>query len=42
MESSIALSGQVAGRIDSVRPVKDILDDIMDGYRATVAALPAA
>jgi enoyl-[acyl-carrier protein] reductase II len=42
MESSIALSGQVAGRIDSVRPVKDILDDIMAGYRATLAGLPAA
>ncbi len=40
MESSIALSGQVAGRIDSVRPVQDILDGIMDEYRATVAALP--
>jgi enoyl-[acyl-carrier protein] reductase II len=39
MESSIALSGQVAGRIDSVRPVKDILDGIMDEYRAVVAAL---
>lgn len=42
MESSIALSGQVAGRIDSVRPVKDILDDIMDGYARTVSALPPA
>ena len=28
MESSIALSGQVAGRIDSVRPVAEILDEI--------------
>ena len=41
MESSIALSGQVAGRIDSVRPVKDILDSIMAEYRETVSALPA-
>ncbi len=40
MEASIALSGQVAGRIDSVRPVKDILDDIMVEYRAAVAGLP--
>ena len=42
MESSIALSGQVAGRIDSVRPVKEILDGIMAEYRDTVAALPVA
>jgi enoyl-[acyl-carrier protein] reductase II len=28
MEASIALSGQVAGRIDAVRPVADILADI--------------
>jgi enoyl-[acyl-carrier protein] reductase II len=41
MEASIALSGQVAGRIDSVRPVREILDSIMDEYRQTVAALPA-
>lgn len=41
MEASIALSGQVAGRIDSVRPVKDILDGIMEEYRAVVAGLPA-
>jgi enoyl-[acyl-carrier protein] reductase II len=41
MEASIALSGQVAGRIDSVRPVKDILDGIMAEYRETVAALPS-
>jgi enoyl-[acyl-carrier protein] reductase II len=42
MEAAIALSGQVAGRIDSVRPVKEILDGIMDEYRAAVAALPSA
>ncbi len=40
MEAAIALTGQVAGRIDSVRPVKDILDSIMAEYRAAVAALP--
>lgn len=40
MESSIALSGQVAGRIDTVRPVKDILDSIMAEYRETLASLP--
>ncbi|WP_448577513.1 NAD(P)H-dependent flavin oxidoreductase [Thermaurantiacus sp.] len=42
MEASIALSGQVAGRIDSVRPVRDILDSIMAEYEAAVAALPRA
>jgi enoyl-[acyl-carrier protein] reductase II len=41
MEAAIALTGQVAGRIDSVRPVKEILDEIMAEYHATVAALPA-
>ncbi len=40
MEASIALSGQVAGRIDSVRPVRDILDSIMAEYAEAVAALP--
>lgn len=41
MEASIALSGQVAGRIDAVRPVKDILDEIMADYAAVRAGLPA-
>lgn len=40
MEAAIALTGQVAGRIDSVRPVKEILDGIMAEYREAVAALP--
>lgn len=40
MEAAIALTGQVAGRIDSIRPVRDILDSIMEEYRQTVAALP--
>ena len=40
MEAAVALTGQVAGRIDSVRPVKDILDSIMAEYRQAVAALP--
>jgi len=40
MEASIALSGQVAGRIEGVRPVKEILDEIMADYAAVVAALP--
>ncbi len=33
MEASLALSGQVAGRIDSVRPVIDILHDTMREFR---------
>lgn len=37
MEASIALSGQVAGRIDSVKPVKQILDETMRGFHATLA-----
>lgn len=40
MEAAIALSGQVAGRIDGVRPVKAILDDIMEEYQQVVAGLP--
>jgi enoyl-[acyl-carrier protein] reductase II len=39
MEASIALSGQVAGRIDAVRPVAEILDGIMADYAATVRRL---
>ena len=40
MEAAIALTGQVAGRIDSVRPVKEILDGIIAEYRQAVAGLP--
>ena len=42
MEAAIALTGQVAGRIGSVRPVKEILDSIMAEYAEAVRALPAA
>jgi len=42
MEAAIALTGQVAGRIGSVRPVKEILDGIMAEYAQALAALPAA
>jgi enoyl-[acyl-carrier protein] reductase II len=41
MEASIALTGQVAGRINSVRPVADIINDTIDGYRAVIARLTA-
>jgi enoyl-[acyl-carrier protein] reductase II len=39
MEASIALSGQVAGRIDEVKPVKQILEETMAEFDAVVAAL---
>jgi enoyl-[acyl-carrier protein] reductase II len=39
MESSIALSGQVAGRIDSIKPVAQIISEIMTEFEATLAHL---
>jgi hypothetical protein len=39
MEASIALSGQVAGRIDSVKPVKQIIGETVDEFFATIRAL---
>jgi enoyl-[acyl-carrier protein] reductase II len=39
MEASIALSGQVCGRINSVEPVADIIGDTMAEFEATVARL---
>jgi enoyl-[acyl-carrier protein] reductase II len=39
MEASIALSGQVAGRIDSVRPVADIIRDTVEEFHACCAEL---
>ena len=39
MEASIALSGQVAGRIDAVKPVKQIIDETMVEFDATVAEM---
>ena len=39
MEASIALSGQVCGRIDAVRPVAEILDEIEATFSKTVAGL---
>ncbi|MFM8826103.1 MAG: NAD(P)H-dependent flavin oxidoreductase [Actinomycetota bacterium] len=40
MEASIALTGQVAGRITDVRPVRDIIWGTVREYRARVAGLP--
>lgn len=42
MESSIALTGQVAGRITSVKPVADIVNETMTGFHATVRRLAEA
>jgi enoyl-[acyl-carrier protein] reductase II len=39
MEASIALSGQVAGRIDSIKPVKQIIDETVAEFEETVAML---
>jgi len=39
MEASIALSGQVAGRIDSVRPVADIIRETVEEFHACCAEL---
>ena len=39
MEASIALSGQVCGRINSIEPVADIIADTVREFEATMAAL---
>jgi len=39
IDRGIALTGQVAGRIDAVRPVAEIIDDMVRGFFATVGAL---
>lgn len=39
MNAAIALSGQVAGRIDEVRPVADIIADTIAEFSATIARL---
>lgn len=39
MEASIALTGQVAGRIDSVKPVKQIIDETVAEFYETTSML---
>ena len=39
MEAAIALCGQVAGRIDAVRPVADIIADTVSEFAATIDRL---
>ncbi len=41
MEAGVALTGQVAGRIDRVRPVAEIIDDCVAGFHATIDRLAA-
>ena len=38
MEASIALSGQVAGRIDSIKPVKQVIDETIAEFHDVIAA----
>jgi enoyl-[acyl-carrier protein] reductase II len=39
MNAAIALSGQVAGRIESVRPVADIIADTIAEFREAITRL---
>jgi len=39
MEASIALSGQVAGRIDRVKPVAEIVGETMREFEDTVRGM---
>ncbi|MDG2304369.1 MAG: nitronate monooxygenase [Candidatus Binatia bacterium] len=39
IEKGIALTGQVAGRIDAVRPVAEIIDDMKHGFFETLEGL---
>jgi enoyl-[acyl-carrier protein] reductase II len=41
MEASIALSGQVCGRIDEVKPVRQILEETMAEFDAVIGGLAA-
>ena len=41
MEASIALTGQVAGRIDRVRPVAEVIAEVKDEFFATIGSLSA-
>jgi enoyl-[acyl-carrier protein] reductase II len=39
MEASIALTGQVAGRIDGIRPVREIIHSTIDEFRSAIGDL---
>ena len=42
LEKGVALSGQVAGRIEAIRPVADIIADTVRGFGETIERLAAA
>jgi enoyl-[acyl-carrier protein] reductase II len=42
MEAGVALSGQVAGRIDEVKPVAQIIDELIEGFHETLRSLSSA
>ena len=42
MEAAIPLIGQVCGRIDEAKPVKQIIDEIMQGFEQTLGQLAGA
>ena len=39
MEASIALTGQVCGRIDAVRPVAEIIEEVKREFFETISSL---
>ena len=39
MEAAIALAGQVTGRITDVRPVAQIIDETVRGFRTAAASI---
>lgn len=39
MEAAVPLSGQVAGRIDSIKPVAEIIQETRDGFFSTISSL---
>jgi len=41
MEAAIALGGQVMGRIDAIKPVAQIIEETISGFRATIGRLAA-
>jgi enoyl-[acyl-carrier protein] reductase II len=41
MEASIALAGQVVGRIEAIKPVQQIIDETIAAFHATIARLSA-
>ena len=42
LEAGVALTGQVAGRIDEIKPVAQIIEETVAQYRQTIACLSAS